>query len=483
MVEASASRNLDARTAGFIAGAVAIAAVLGAAIALDVQVAIAAMGACGLVLVLSVAPGELILWAMLLVVAVFPGTAYGQAAGSTADTLFSRGSGVLPLPVFDLVLMAAAFFCIGRFLRAGRPWMPPLVLLFALVAAYSAAVAIAVAAGSSLASSLTGTGGRLLLVATSGAFITATAIRDTRAATRLLTVVQILGFVLAAFGLARYVWAGGDPSNPYLDYSGINVHLTYYENAYAVLMTAAFWIALLRWVPRAPSTLHAYSKVRLVFDTLTIILTIAALLLTYRRTNYLAVVVGAGCLILVVRRARWLLVAGTAAAVLSFNLLQQARDLAGSWIILFETSGEDPRKNELLLAWQSVSSDPIGQGVFGHYKGTPGAGWPATPDIVHDVFLWIGLKIGWIGIAITATLLVMICIRLLNVARSGDVSVRQTCYVLLALFGTWLIAFSFATPLLETRMAVLFGLWVGLAARVSRPEPVSHAQSDWTGAT
>ena len=443
------------------------ALLIGIAVALDTQQAAVILAACIVAVCLVVAPAELMLWVVVALVAIFPGTAYGQASGSVADTLFSRGTGVLPASIFNIALMFAAVVCLVRHHRFAELRRLPLMLLFGLVLAYAIGVLVAVASGFSLTASLTGTGGLGLVIAACAAIVTVSAVQDAAAAQRLTTLIQVLGVYIAAFGLARFVWAGGDPSDPYLDYSGINVHLTYYENAYAFVMTAALWSAALHWIPGSGARPKSKTTAWLIVDVVTIALTTAAILLTFRRTNYLAIVVGAGCLVVIVRRARWLLVVGTAAAVASFNLLQQARDFAGSWIVLFESSGEDPRKNELLLAWDAVSTHPFGQGVFGHYGGTPGPGWPATPEIVHDVFLWIGLKLGIVGVVLIVLVLCSSFVRLAATSRSDDDSIRSRSLLLLALFGAWSIAFAVSTPLLEARLAVLFGVWLGLAVTSS----------------
>lgn len=412
--------------------------------------------AVGLVAVVTAVPARRWVVLVLIPVAILPGSTYG--AENAGPTLFSRGSGILGLPAFDAALMVLAFTA-WALSREPGPKRQRTVLggcVFLVVALYLVRAVTEPLVGTSLQESFKGDGGRLLLVLGAAYLLTVSTIRKLSDVEMIVRAMAWLGVLLAGFGITRFFLLGGDPSNPYRLYSAVGVKLTFFEGSYGVFLAVSVIWALVATMATKGLGSHKWPW---VIGGLAALVT---LLLTYRRTNWIALI-GAGAVVAIVssrKRSATLLLLG--AILLAVASLSSDRNLEPR----LSNSGEIVRWSEMGLAANAVRQHPLGQGTQGRYEGTPGRGWPAPPTVVHNSFLWLGLKLGLPGMALLIGAFVIAAGSSIRAARN-DLRYRKAGAVLASLGAFWLVNLSFGTPLLETRYAILFGVWLGLVSRYS----------------
>ena len=392
--------------------------------------------------------------ALILPVALVPGSTYGLR--ETTGTMFSRGSGVLGVPAYEWALILAALVATIRVNRGKVQRGSALIgcSLFTLVILYLSRALTAPLGGVGVRDALSGTGGRLLLVVAAAYLLTRAAVATTHDAVHVIRVLAASGLGVAVFGLYRFFTSNGDPANPYRLYSGINVRLTYFEGAYGVVLACTTIYAYFRYTADS-----AVGKRRWPLCMIGGV-ALLALLLTYRRTNWIGLIGAMGIVAMLSRRRKVALALVGVVLALSISALAGGRSLDAT----LSASHETDRSTELTLAARAVVAHPGGQGPLGHYDGRPSAGWPAPPTIVHNSVLWIGLKLGVLGIALLVCLFVGAGFVSCQSALRAGAEHREVLGVLAALTAFWGVNLVFGTPLLEVRYCTLFGVWLGLVS-------------------
>jgi hypothetical protein len=416
----------------------------------------------GLALALSVAllaviaamPARRWLILVLIPVALLPGSTYGSVR--PGFTLFSRGGGILGFPAFDVAIMVLGFTAWARSHEPGTERQRSVLArcVFLITALYVIRAIAEPMAGTSLRESFSGDGGRLLLVLGAAFLLTVSTMRRLSDVQETVRAMALLGVLVAALGMFRFAFFGGDSSNPYHLYSHVDVKLTFFEGTYAIFLAVSIvWALAGRMGARASGS-------RQWWWLASGCLALVTLLLTYRRTNWIALLVAGAVVAVVSNRRRWAVLLLLGITFLSVGSLSSARALEPR----LAGAGEGARWSEMRLAVAAIKHYPLGQGTQGRYQGTPGYGWPAPPTVVHDSFLWIGLKLGVPGMALLAVAFVAAGVGSIRTARR-DFEYRQAGVVLASMGAFWLVNLLFGTPLLETRYAVVFGVWLGLVAQ------------------
>ena len=314
---------------------------------------------------------------------------YGNAA-ATAGSIFSRGAGYLVLPAFV--------------------WALGLVFVWIKFSQQFSRTP-SIAAGSSL--NLWFLGWLLLLIAhVTYAGLTDQSIRDAigpagfsnviwvwlfmatmLAAFRneldvkwLLRFVLFVGLARAVFGLIRWAAFGGDPANAYANRHGLDIRLTFFDINDGLICMLTLCIAAMQLFTKGQTP--APGGVYRAILWLAIVLPAICIVLSFRRTALLGMVIGGVFLLLQLpTHARWRLVAlglpfalaGIAYAI--WKRLSQTKQAGGMLDFLFDVTPKDvgadsPRFLELKLAWTSFLDHPVfGVGSWGHYEGWQRISW------------------------------------------------------------------------------------------------------------
>lgn len=407
-------------------------------------------------------------WPILLVgiVAFVPSSTYGLTGGQARRTLYNLGTGKLPISPFELgIEVLAALLLITARKESARRLGPGLEFSF-LCAIYLVHVLAAAASGHPLADAFTGTGGRLILLAAASYIVVSTTLSNWSQLRTFFSFVAWMGIPMAVFGLARFTVGEGDPANPYQNYSDIAVRLTYFEAAYAVVLAfSCYWFAS-KAVGKGASSLHSRFQ-----NAACAGLCFLTILLSFRRTNWLSLIVGMALIYLLVqdRRSRGLGAISIFVVIVTVISLSAQRQLGPVRDrISFSVAAErDQRTREVQLALREIGKNPLGLGPLGQYSGSPGLGWPAPPSIVHNAPVWLGLKTGVPGMVLLA-LIPAHCMWLIRDASRRQKRFRSQPYgaVLAGFCGFWITNLLYGTPLLEARLAVLFGVWAAACYRL-----------------
>lgn len=229
----------------------------------------------------------------------------------------------------------------------------------------------------------------------------------------LLRFVIFVGLARAMFGLIRWAAFGGDPANAYANRHGLDIRLTFFDINDGLICMLTLCIAAMQLFSKGQK--YASGGVYRAILWLAIILPAICIVLSFRRTALLGMVIGGAFLLLQLpTRARWRLVAlglplalaGIAYAV--WKRLSQTKQAGGMLDFLFDVTPKDvgadsPRFLELKLAWASFLDHPVfGVGSWGHYEGWQRISWQlgegGAGTYLHSGVLHIGLKAGLVGL-------------------------------------------------------------------------------------
>lgn len=188
---------------------------------------------------------------------------------------------------------------------AGRNWMLAFAALFALHVAYGLANGVSIF-------SLLSTSGLLNVIHMSMvAYIAASVVRDEKALKTLAAVLVGIVFIKGCYGLVRFFLFGGDPQNAYANISGIAIRITYWDFNEGLLATLVVFYCAWR-LAREWAALTFETR---VFFVAAIAVELLVILFSYRRTNWIGLLLAGAYFI-------WLLPKGKrGAAALAFVML------------------------------------------------------------------------------------------------------------------------------------------------------------------
>jgi hypothetical protein len=308
----------------------------------------------------------------------------------------------------------------------------------------------------------------------------------------------IVALVGGCYGLARFVFFGGDPQNAYAnDVGGINLKITYWDfNEGLIATVAAFYCAwrLLRdW-----STLSFLAR---SFFLSGMVVEVLVVLLSYRRAQQYGLLLAGLYLIWLLPRGKRAMGFAAFAVMMPAALLQLgshraeeslrrsnltlmerlAPDVAGRGGVIAQKS----RFYELYVALDTVGRSPlVGVGAWGEFDvGTSSTALnyhQGNYSFVHSGLGHVLLKSGLIGLAIFCGI-VLAAWRFASRARSGvrpqQLALFEACragliFMVPTLLAAPLIPDFRAMSLLGVMLALPVG--ISVAAR-SSPEPVRRA--------
>lgn len=424
-------------------------------------------------------------WPLVLYLAVFfvfAQSNYGSLDLYRANPVYARGSGQLYYPALCWALLVMLFWAwLGRRFAgaAALPAQPVQRALWAWVLLLLAHVAVAVLLGVPATEALDANGFAWMAWMLPLVLLLREAGRDPGAAVLLVRLLVLAALAKAGFGLVRWALLGGDPSNVYQNYGSINVKLTYFDfcDSLVCLLGAAAAFMQLR-EPAAPRAWRALCA-------LTVLLAVACVALSYRRTAWAGLALAVPWLLWQLpRRWRWPLLltllplgAAALAAIASQRLSAQAAtttSAAGSFF--FDLLGnrfgpESTRLLELRLAWQAYVESPVlGVGAWGRYAHSHLIPWQvgaSAGGFLHSGVLHLAMKTGLVGLLLMAALL-LAYVHECRQAWAAATAAGRTLLVssvagLLFMVPDMLLG----TPIPQLRTMQLLGLCLGLPGLVA----------------
>jgi O-antigen ligase len=227
--------------------------------------------------------------------------------------------------------------------------------------------------------------------------------------------VMLAGLARALFGLGRWAVLGGDPNNIYANVNAIKIRLTFFDINDSLVCCMAFAIAAVNLFQAART---ARARAWIALEWLTLAATALCIVLSYRRTAWIGLLLAAAILMLRFpsRRRVQLIVLGlplVGAALLSVAVarLGQTKGAAGQGLagLIYDMESrrfgaESERVLELKLALADFLSHPLtGIGAWGRYTGYQRISWQLTDDgglFLHSGVLHLALKSGLLGLAL-----------------------------------------------------------------------------------
>lgn len=432
------------------------------------------------------------LLAYLALYAVFAQSDYGSLDVFLSNPIYARGSGQLFYPAllwFLLVMMGWAW--IGRRFSGGVAppatavqtalWGWVLLLLLHAAVALLVEVPLERALDSQGFAQMAWMLPLVVLLRWSG--------QRPEAAPWLLRGLVLAALGKAAFGLVRWAFFGGDPSNVYRNFDHIDVRLTYFDLCDSLVCLLGGVAAVTQLTDPATRRATAW---RLLCG-LTLLLAVPCILLSYRRTAWGGLALAVAALAwLSGRRWRWPLLLGVLPALLlvlawvgAQRIGAQTR-LGGASAWLFDLMGsrfgaESARVLELQLAWASFTDSPwVGLGAWGRYAYSHLIPWQTSVtagNFLHSGVLHLALKTGVVGLLLLLALALAFgreCRRALRL----DVPARRAV-ALVALCGVLFLLpdLFIGTPVPQLRTMQFWALCLGLpglatAATASAARPV-----------
>lgn len=290
----------------------------------------------------------------------------------------------------------------------------------------------------------------------------------------LVNSIVILAVLRGVWGLFRFVFLGGDPSNFYANNQGLDVKLTFFDINDSLVATMVAFIAAWRYLSTEPTLLGR----RLMYLSI-VILEVLIVVLSYRRTAWGGLLM-AYILFMLCQRPevrRNLIFVGVIFVVpaIFFALLKRTDGATGeiSLAALFpdiyqdgEISFNTGRFAELYAVWITLENSLLfGAGVWGVYDGSSFI----ELDFHEGDFSWmhsglfhIALKMGLIGISIVVVVMVLFFKFIRRSYRLGDTKNWDVFMAgaagLLFSLPNWF----FGTPIIEFRTMQLMALAMAL---------------------
>jgi lipoprotein signal peptidase len=465
-----------------IVGAVAILVGLFAGGAARPLIALGFLGFTLLALGIPRAAGGLLLAYVVFV----PASDYGLAAGTTqaAYDLYYIGSNELNISIVELALLTLLFAVVVQ--RATRKIIPsktpfPLWPAVAFTAVYLVQLAIALGRGLAFSAATNYYSGRLMFDTLLSAVLVIWLVRD-EDRDKLVELLVGLITARAIFGTVRLLFFGGDPLNYYANYQFHRVSISFWDLPDAAFLAFAALYAigrLARGKHRNPLAAPGWLALA--------VLSSALIGLTYRRSTVLGyVLVLAAFFVLrgLWKRPEWLFMPIAAAVIGLWGLFQRFEGQSFVGLLTSDSVSSSGaltgnRFLESASAFVTVMRYPLlGKGLAGAYDVLPLFVPFAPPTLVHNVVLFIWLKLGIAGVLVLGWLCFAV-LRLVWHARrrmSPEDPRRLFLDVCLASSVLWVGNGLIGTPLIDHRHVLAMGLWLGmllLACRVPASERIN----------
>jgi hypothetical protein len=419
---------------------------------------------------------KLVVFGFLTVIFMFSESSWGELTAES--NIYSRGVGIFYFSLLNLTLLVAGAAVLVK--RLANPYgahlAPPMSkYLLAFMFLLFSHLVIGMMSGVDLDIILGPRGILNVLNMLVFMYLVIMAFQNEKDAQRLLYVILALALVRGLFGLARYVWFGGDPANPYRNFDGFDIKILFFDigdNFVAGL--AAFCAA---W-------LLSSSEVRLsffnrVFLWSLLALEIGAVALSFRRAALLGL--GLMFLLLLARLPmRKMIQFGALAAgglaliavVFFQSRLQYVGHGASKGILAALMFDVNPNKDvsqsrfyELYAAAQSVGDNWLfGLGTWGKFTGDQDAlsYHMGVFDFIHSGFGHIIMKTGVVGLVLFSLLLIAYVSYYVRHRKLVTGFRRLLADAGLAGLLFWIPTLLIGTPIIEFRTMLLIGFTLAL---------------------
>jgi hypothetical protein len=362
------------------------------------------------------------------------------------------------------------------------------MLAFAVL--FACHVAHGLADGVSLKSVFSTTGLVNILHMSMIAYVVASVMRNDRSFEVPVRILLAIAVLRGCFGLARFLFAGGDPQNPYRTLDGIGLKVTFFDASEGLIASLVVFYCAGRLL-RDWRTLSLATR---VFFAGAIGLELLVILFAYRRASWYGLLLAAAYFVWQLPKNKRAVTAALVVVpmLLSVIYLSTSRyqsTLGQSNLSLIERIAPDVGANsgissrssrfyELYRAFETVQQHPfVGVGAWGEFEvGVSDAGLEYHKGdfrFVHSGFGHVLLKSGLIGLA-------LFCGMILSAWRSASRARGQVSEEDLALFECFraglvfmVPSLLFGGPIVDFRAMTLLGVLLAMPAaisRVGRPE-------------
>lgn len=336
---------------------------------------------------------------------------------ATSPSIWGRGSGVLYFSFILWLLLAASVW--ARLSMALAKLEPPPCSLYGWIIAWLtllvAHTLVAAFLGVPIKDALSPMGFSNFIWMGCLIVLLLAAFRSQEELTELSNFIVLVALGRAIFGLIRWAAFGGDPANAYANRTGVLIKLTFFDINESLLFMIALTICVIRLFKDDSST---RSRIWTVIFWLTAIAAIACIVLSFRRTAWVGLLLG-GLVVLTQlparrRAALFLVVAPGVLAAMAYGAwkrLSQTKGAGGLEAFFFDiqtnTMGADSQRTlELKFAFGDFLSSPIwGIGSWGRYTGHQMISWQNGDfpgGFVHSGLVHTAFKSGLIGLILLA---------------------------------------------------------------------------------
>jgi len=454
-------------------------------IAVGLAVGIAAFG--GAVIGRPIVP----LFMYLAVFAIFAQSSYGSIAPRSDPSIYFRGGGWLFFPaVLWALLVMVGWTWMGRLYSAAAPLpaTPLLRWLWMWLALLLAHLAWGLFSGYDINEVLGVNGFVLIPWMLPLIVLMMWSARDETTLFWLARALVLTALAKSLFGLGRWAFFGGDEANVYQNFSKINIQLTFFDigDNLVILLGAAVAMSLLV-VQRSARRQRVWDAVYM----LTVLLALACITLSFRRTAWLGVALASLLLlwrmnsparIIVLLGGMPILFSGIVyASAMRLGTKANTSGLAG---FLFDLTGsrfggDTERLLELKLAFEAFVSSPlVGIGSWGRFASGNLISWQeqsTTPGaFVHSGVLLIAMKSGLLGLLLLGGLAWAFISHVRRMPRG--LSPEATALVIAGCCGLLFMLpdIVIGTPFRQLRTTQLLAFCLGLPLMVTMALKLKH---------
>lgn len=417
---------------------------------------------------------KLVAMGFLFVIFMFSSSTWGQL--QVENTIYSRGSGLFYYSLLNLILFIVGVSLLIR--KLANPYSPQLATplskyFLAFMFLLFGHVVLGLMSGVDLLIILGNNGIINILNMMIFMYLLVMAFNNEQDKRNLLLLIFALAGIRALFGIVRFVWFGGDTSNPYRNFEQLDIKIFFFDIAdNFVASLAAFCTA---WLLTTPGIRIGLAKRIGLY--LFLGLQIAAVALSFRRSSLLGLALMFSLLVFrLPPRRRWqFLLLATAIVSVSAILFFQQRgqfNTSGNVIdsLIYDISPEaggikQNRFYELYAAAKSIGGNWLfGLGSWGTFTGDQEllSYHFGSLDFVHSGFGHIILKTGIVGLLLFCWLLFSYASYYFRHRKMLTGNARLLSDAGFAGFLFWVPTLLIGTPIIEFRTMLMIGLTLAL---------------------
>lgn len=352
---------------------------------------------------------------------IFAQSTYGSLEVRADPTVYFRGAGQLFFPALLWgLLVVLAWTWMGRKFAGAAPVPTPSVVLwlwgwFALLLAHTA---WGLFAGHALADVLSVNGFVNIVWMLPLIVVMVWSARNEKTLLWVARLLVLTTLAKSAFGLGRWAFFGGDKSNVYQNFSRIDIKLTFFDIGDNLVLMLGIAVAVSFLLVRRETRRDR------IWDSvyvLTVVLALACITLSYRRTAWVGLALAALLLVWKMNARARLPVMLTVVPLALGGIVYAASMRLGARsqvsgitsfiydLISSRTGAETQRALELRLAWEAFTTSPVvGIGAWGRFASSGLIAWQDSTSsagaFLHSGVLQIAMKTGLVGLILLAGL-------------------------------------------------------------------------------